>query len=377
MIRGPAVTTIRVAAAALMFPVLAHGGALGSDSGAPWLEIQARPSEALVYASEGGTDAVVNLELMNRRDHRVRIEKVSMLFMSGERVLRSEPMDSEFFRDKRRVERGRRIEWRAICIESPPEEADRVRFEVELSGRKRRTTRQSVDVPLEKAAEPSLLSLPFEGLWRVDQGHTCTTMHRQVSPGGEFAWDFTALGHRSVSESYGKTHLNKDASSFGKVILAPADGRVARVLDGVPDNDGLKKYPRRSLLASHSHPEWIFGNFVVLELRDGRFVLLGHLKQYSITVKEGDTVRRGKAIARCGNSGNTFRPHLHLQVMNRMDPAHPEVKGLPGAFVDYTRFTVVGEGEQRELNREPVSEGDPPEGSIVAPGPETEVPRRR
>ena len=351
---------------------LASGAVAVADPVAPWLEIRAQPARAVVYASGGRADAVVNLELVNRRDHLVRVRKVRMLFLAGDRVLRTGPLGDSFFSRSLRVGRDRRVEWRAICLESPPEEADRVRFELKLSGRKglrRFASYQSVEIHLERPPESTLLRLPFHGYWRVDQGHACSTWHRVGSFGGDFAWDFAALGPtgRSVNEAYETARRNEDAYSFGRAILAPADGRVVRVISELPDNEGLKEYPRRSLLDNLKHPEWIFGNFVLLDLRNGSYVILGHLMQDSISVQVGDAVRAGQPIARCGNSGNTFKPHLHLQVMDRADPADPEVRGLPGAFANYMEFTMVGDGEQRDLRARRVSAGDPPQGSVVGP----------
>ena len=115
---------------------------------------------------------------------------------------------------------------------------------------------------------------------------------------------------------------------------------------------------------------WIFGNHVVVEARPGVYVLLGHLQQNSITVKLGDAVRRGAPLARCGNSGNTFVPHLHLQVMDRPDPADPAVRGLPARIEDYVEFRAAGEGPARDVLRRQMDSGDPGEGTLVlAPAP--------
>ncbi len=58
----------------------------------------------------------------------------------------------------------------------------------------------------------------------------------------------------------------------------------------------------------------------MLKIRDGVYVLYGHLMTGSITVKPGDTVKRGDVIAKLGNSGNTSESHLHFHVMNGPEP---------------------------------------------------------
>ena len=50
------------------------------------------------------------------------------------------------------------------------------------------------------------------------------------------------------------------------------------------------------------------------------YVLYGHLKTGSITVKPGDVVQRGQQIAQAGNSGNTSESHLHFHLMDGPEP---------------------------------------------------------
>jgi hypothetical protein len=253
-----------------------------------------------------------------------------------------------------------------------PAGADRVRLDLELSARRFRgaTRSRSIEVGLEPAPEPMGLRLPFDGYWRVSQGHSCSTNHRVGGFGGDFAWDFAAVGPGGRSSSSEKAGSLDDSYSFGEPVLAPIDGRVIRVIHDVPDREGLESFPRTSLLESLQRPEWIFGNFIVLDIGNGAFALLAHLKEGSISVEPGERVRAGDRIAACGNSGNTFDPHIHLQIMDRPDPADPEVRGLPAVFIDYLQFVVVGEGD---LLAERMPSGDPPEWSVVAPT--TEDPR--
>jgi hypothetical protein len=148
------------------------------------------------------------------------------------------------------------------------------------------------------------------------------------------------------------------------------DGKVVRAVVHIPDNDGLHEFPRRSLQEDLAQPDWVYGNHLVLEAAAGVYVLLGHLQQNSISVRPGDLVRRGAPVARCGNSGNTYVPHLHLQVMDRPNPADPAVRGIPARIEDYVEFLATGEGPTRDVLKRQVERGDPGEGTLVlAPGP--------
>lgn len=74
------------------------------------------------------------------------------------------------------------------------------------------------------------------------------------------------------------------------------------------------------------------GNVIVIELDNGQFVVLAHLRQGSLQVEIGDLVQTGDMLARVGNSGNTTMPHLHLQVQTHADLWDPNNRSVPFAF---------------------------------------------
>jgi murein DD-endopeptidase MepM/ murein hydrolase activator NlpD len=78
----------------------------------------------------------------------------------------------------------------------------------------------------------------------------------------------------------------------------------------------------------------MLGNHVVIRHGNGIFSILGHLKQGSVTVKPGDVVTAGQAVAAVGNSGTSMFPHLHYQLMDGPTFAS---EGVPSAFKDLTR----------------------------------------
>ena len=82
------------------------------------------------------------------------------------------------------------------------------------------------------------------------------------------------------------------------------------------------------------------GNVIVIELDSGLFVVLAHLQHGSLQVSNGDAVRKGDALARVGNSGNTTMPHLHLQVQTHMDLWDPDNRSVPFAFDTNGRVPV-------------------------------------
>ncbi|HYO83907.1 MAG TPA: M23 family metallopeptidase, partial [Bryobacteraceae bacterium] len=72
------------------------------------------------------------------------------------------------------------------------------------------------------------------------------------------------------------------------------------------------------------------GNYVVLDVGDGRFVTYAHLIPGSLTVKRGDRVRAGQVLGKIGNSGNSSGPHLHFQVAT--GPGVLRGDGVPFVF---------------------------------------------
>lgn len=109
---------------------------------------------------------------------------------------------------------------------------------------------------------------------------------------------------------------------FGQPVLAPADGVVVRVHDRERDHWsrnsplGLLYVFTVELLREVFGPSRVVGNHVVIDLGDGVYAALMHLRRRSVRVKAGDRVRAGEQIAECGNSGNTSEPHLHFQLMD-------------------------------------------------------------
>jgi murein DD-endopeptidase MepM/ murein hydrolase activator NlpD len=134
--------------------------------------------------------------------------------------------------------------------------------------------------------------------------------------------------------SSGTGDKNEDYYAYGKAILAPADGTVVTVIEGVPDN-------RPSRINTFAP----CGNTIILKHGPSEFSVFCHLQQRSITVKVGDNVRSGQPIARCGNSGNSGLPHLHFQLMNTDIPG--DATGF-APFFQNVRVRRSGETRQEK-----------------------------
>lgn len=125
---------------------------------------------------------------------------------------------------------------------------------------------------------------------------------------------------------------------FGRPLTSPVDGTVIAAYDGDRDHPayrgllslGYALSQRRRLAAG-----WpgLAGNHVLIAVR-GAYLALCHLRRGSVEVRAGERVRVGERVGRCGNSGNSTEPHLHLQAIDRADPvrARPVPIALRGGL---------------------------------------------
>ncbi len=119
---------------------------------------------------------------------------------------------------------------------------------------------------------------------------------------------------------------------WGAEALAVADGVVADVKDGIPENvPGLQSRAVEITL------ETVGGNYVIIDIGGGNFAFYAHLQPGSIRVAPGDRVRVGDVVGLVGNSGNSTEPHLHFHVADAASPLGAE--GVPFVF---DRFEITG-----------------------------------
>lgn len=149
-----------------------------------------------------------------------------------------------------------------------------------------------------------VLAPPFREEWNVFHGGRSSLVnHHYLVPGQRHALDLDRALDGPPKAGADKL---ESYAAWGAELLAPADGVVVQVRSGLPDNP-IGKTDEVNLA----------GNHLVLQIGPGKYVLMAHLQRGSIRVKPGQRVREGEVLARCGNSGNTSEPHLHLQVQDR------------------------------------------------------------
>ncbi len=154
------------------------------------------------------------------------------------------------------------------------------------------------------AASGVRLSPPFRGRWTCSQGVSGGVTHEGP---WRHALDFV------VCDAEGREHRGAgdgldDYGCYRLPVVAPAAGVVVRVVDGVRDNP-----------VGEVNLDAPWGNAVVVRHATGVHSCVAHLSPGTIAVREGQAVVAGETLGRCGNSGRSATPHLHLQLQGLAD----------------------------------------------------------
>ena len=171
------------------------------------------------------------------------------------------------------------------------------------------------------------LILPFKEEWTVVWGGDTKEQNYHVeSEAQKNAFDIVITDDKGNSfKTDGKT--NEDYYAFGKELIAPCDGEVVLVVDGVKDN-----------VPGILNPVYVPGNTVIIKTANNEYLFFAHFKQHSILVKQGQKLKQGQVLGLCGNSGNSSEPHLHFHIQNVED-----MNTATGAKCFFDKILVNGE----------------------------------
>lgn len=145
------------------------------------------------------------------------------------------------------------------------------------------------------------ISLPFWGEWKVTQGQDDEITHKDD---WKHAWDFEITDEENSAFKRSGTK-REDYYCYNKPIIAPADGWVEEIVDGIDDNK-----------IGDVNMENNWGNTIVIKHAEKLYSKVSHIKKESFKVKKGEFIKKGKIIAYCGNSGRSPQPHIHFQIQS-------------------------------------------------------------
>jgi murein DD-endopeptidase MepM/ murein hydrolase activator NlpD len=190
---------------------------------------------------------------------------------------------------------------------------------------------------------PPSLGAPLKGSgWAAGNGPDNTSGHRRalIPVDGRaviaqrFAIDWVKRG-RDGRTFTGKQDDNRSYHAYGSELLAVADGEIAAVHDGIPEN-----VPGPASRAVPITLETVAGNYVILKIGSSQYAVYAHLQPGTLRVKTGDRVKRGQVLGLLGNSGNSTEPHLHFHVGD--GPTSLTSEGIPYVHDSFDLYDPAG-----------------------------------
>lgn len=166
------------------------------------------------------------------------------------------------------------------------------------------------------------LAWMLRGRWKASEDRT---RHHQRKAWARYALDLFKVDAQGKAYT-GDGRKLTDHFGYGAPFYAVADGVVAEVRDGFPDNEINAKLD--DVLEKH--------NGVTLDHGNGEFSWYVHAKAGTFTVKVGDKVKKGQLLGQIGNSGASGTPHLHFTLVTWGNLS------VPWACDDYTLIAPDG-----------------------------------
>lgn len=201
--------------------------------------------------------------------------------------------------------------------------------------------------------EPIIVEFPLRGEWLSPNtpGRKIPS-HGTNKLGTRYAYDFIQVdwerkGLPAYRVSFLQYLLGASVNEYycwGKEIYAPCSGTIVKAENSYKErtrtkllSDMYNAYKNAHYFDPKKHdPGFVAGNYVIIENANNVYAALCHLQTGSIQVSVGQRVKKGEVIGKIGNSGNSFAPHLHFQLMDNSDIS--KAKGLPCVFEEYELF---------------------------------------
>jgi hypothetical protein len=341
------------------------------------VRVTVQPDTVYVERSESGQHLNCDFLLENLTDEELLLTGVELsVFGEGERIARRDFVN-RFSRTSLEISSRRVLRAKQSTVVFNPFHSfaasaplKRLRYEFAFAtddGRVRQTSVAEV-VPTFYETKTALV-LPVKGRVLVWDGHDYHSHHRRMdytlpvfqnrrmtTNFQRYGYDFVIVNEQGVmyrgapknSDDWyrGQPDDNEAYFAFGQPVYAVGSGRVADVHDGEADNRRVNPidYTKRETAGG--------GNYVVIDHLNGEFSWFGHLKQASIKVKRGQSVKQGEIVGLIGASGDSLFPHLHYEL--RTGPGIKGVEGLPSYFGGFRRIF----GSQTLIERGQLDTGD-------------------
>jgi len=324
-----------VIATVLALAFAASGRAAEQDLGRPTAILVSPIHEAQVVRGDDGKDHVeYELLVVNGVEQPVTLKSLTVLDPAGKKLTRIDGpalvAATQTLLDKKpltEIAPSAAVSVDVDLIVAPGTAPERVTHRLDYSVPAGTSTAVFVDPPVIDGPEVAInrrpateIKSPVKGDGWLATTACCTpNLHRdlrivvdgrRIETAETFAVDWALLKGDRVYEGEGAT--NQQFYAYGADVFAVADGTVVSVQDGKPDATPNKLMTPKTLSD-------FGGNQVVLEIAPKVYAAYGHLQPGSLRVKVGDTVKVGSPLAKIGNTGPSFGPHLHFGLLNRPD----------------------------------------------------------
>lgn len=121
--------------------------------------------------------------------------------------------------------------------------------------------------------------------------------------GGEFLWP--SATHTKITSKYGWRTWSNGSKDFHTGIDIAGSGAYGTNI--LAANDGTVIYVKTTYV-----PNKGYGKYLIIDHGGGYSTLYAHCS--SISVKTGQTVKRGDVIGKVGSTGNSTGPHIHFEI---------------------------------------------------------------
>ena len=187
---------------------------------------------------------------------------------------------------------------------------DRVRVTLRIALPDKTETEVTTEVPASTYQQKTAFNFPLRGPAIITQGMFNNGGH--VGYHTQFALDVNGLTANYAAMVKDSEELNAYAT-WGREVLAPADGVVVYTRNDVPDNGpGVVPETVFTKLPDPIHANG--GNAVVISHGNSEYSVMMHMQHGSVRVTRNQNVKRGEVVGLIGCSGDCFGPHLHFQV---------------------------------------------------------------
>ena len=218
---------------------------------------------------------------------------------------------------------------------SPAIPIDKLEFEWIFADNKENEIIVKTTVNPKKYQQTIKYIFPLKGRILVYDAHDYNSHHRRFDYNFEpikmlglttnfmrYAYDFVVVDNNN-SQFKNKGEADTDYYGYESPVYAVAEGKVIYAVSSHKDDKNF------NVPMLKDNPLELYGNCIAIKHTDGSVSIYGHLKENSVTVKIGDSVKSNQAIAQIGVSGSSFFPHLHFEIRTDITNA---AEGIPSYF---------------------------------------------